>query len=114
LRRPKSLPKRPWQNARREKMEKISKWDIAEVLDTKEDIIACLEVALAEPDTKFLFETLGALARSKGMARIARELGVTREGLYKSLSLDGHPSFETVIKLIDLLGLRIRLEQKSA
>ena len=95
-------------------MEKISKWGIAEVLDTKEDIITCLEVALAENNTKFLFETLGALARSTGMAQLARELGVTREGLYKSLSLNGHPSFETVIKLLDLLGLCIRLEQKSA
>jgi len=95
-------------------MEKISKWDIAEILDTKEDIIACLEVALAEPDTKFLFETLGAVARSAGMARIAKELGVTREGLYKSLSPGGHPSFETVVKLLDVLGLRVRLEKKSA
>jgi probable addiction module antidote protein len=95
-------------------MEKMSKWDIAEILDTKEDIIACLEVALAEPDTKFLFETLGAIARSKGMAQLARELGVTREGLYKSLSPGGHPSFETVIKLLDVLGLRVKLEQKSA
>ena len=92
----------------------FSNWDIAETLETKEDIIACLEVALAEPDTKFLFKALGALARSKGMAQIARDLGVTREGLYKSLSPDGHPSFETVLKLFDLLGMRVRLEQKSA
>ena len=95
-------------------MEKISKWDLGEVLETKEDVIACLEVALAETDTKFLFKTLGALARSKGMAQIAKELGVTREGLYKSLSPDGHPSFETVVKLLDVLGLSIRLEQKTA
>jgi probable addiction module antidote protein len=99
---------------RRVKMEKISKWDMAEALSTKEDIIACLEVALANNNNKFLFETLGALARSKGMAKIARGLGVTCEGLYKSLSPDGHPSFETVAKLIDLLGLQIRLEPKSA
>ena len=92
----------------------FAKWDVAEILDTKEDIIACLEVALAKADTKFLFETLGALARSKGMTQIAKELGVTREGLYKSLSPDGHPSFETVIKLLDILGLQVKLEQKSA
>jgi len=95
-------------------VEKISNWDIAEILDTKEDIIACLEVALAEPDAKFLYETLGAIARSAGMTKLARELGVTREGLYKSLSPAGHPSFETVIKLLDILGLQVKLEQKSA
>ena len=93
-------------------MEKISKWDLSEVLETKEDIIACIEVALAEANTKFLFETLGALARAKGMSQIAKELGVTREGLYKSLSPIGHPSFETVVKLLDVLGLSIKLEQK--
>jgi probable addiction module antidote protein len=52
-------------------MEKISKWDTAEILETKEDIAACLEVALANTDTRFLFETLGALARAKGMTQIA-------------------------------------------
>ena len=87
---------------------------MAEVLDTKEDIIACLDVVLAEGNTKFLFETLGALTRAAGMAQIARDLGVTREGLYKSLSPDGHPSFETVFKLLDLLGLRLKMEPKSA
>jgi probable addiction module antidote protein len=96
------------------KKEKIGKWDMAEIIDTKEDVIACLDVALTEGNTKFLFETLGALTRAEGMAQIARELGVTREGLYKSLSSDGHPSFETVYKLLDILGLRMKLEQKSA
>ena len=96
--------------------EKITfkKWDLAEILDTKEDIAACLEAALSESNSKFLFETLGALARSKGMTRVAKELGVTREGLYKSLSIDGSPSFDTVIKLFDIFGLRIRLEPKVA
>jgi probable addiction module antidote protein len=46
------------------------------------------------------------------MTQIARELGITREGLYKSLSPDGNPSFETVIKLLDILGLRLKVEQK--
>ncbi|MCL2068246.1 MAG: putative addiction module antidote protein [Treponema sp.] len=96
--------------------EKITfkKWDLAEILDTKEDIAACLEVALSEGNTQFLFETLGVLARSKGMTQIAKELGVTREGLYKSLSIDGSPSFYTVVKLFDVFGLRIKLEPKSA
>ena len=48
-------------------METITKWDMAEVLDTKEDIVACLEVALAQNNVKFLLETLGTLARSQGM-----------------------------------------------
>jgi probable addiction module antidote protein len=97
-------------------MEKVTvaDWDLAEVLETKDDIIASLEVALAEKDTGFLFETIGALARAEGMSQIAKELGVTREGLYKSLSPNGHPSFETVLNLLDLLGLQLRVYPKSA
>ncbi|MCL2320042.1 MAG: putative addiction module antidote protein [Treponema sp.] len=92
----------------------FSDWDIADTLNDKEDIVACLEVALAESNIKFLFEILDALARSKGMTKIAKELGVTREGLYKSLSPAGHPSFETVLKLFDILGLRLKAEPKGA
>jgi probable addiction module antidote protein len=48
------------------------------------------------------------------MSQIARELGLDRKGLYKSLAPDGNPSFRTVFKLLDLLGLRVRVEPKSA
>jgi probable addiction module antidote protein len=97
-------------------MEKITirDWDVAEVLDTREDIIASLEVAFAENDLSFLFETIRALARAEGMTQIARELGVTREGLYKSLAPDGNPSFATVIKLLDVLGFRLSIQEKQA
>jgi probable addiction module antidote protein len=91
---------------------KVSKWDPAEFIDTKEDVIAHLTVALEENDTEFLLKTMGYIARSEGMAQIARELGVTREGLYKSLSPTGNPSFETVLKLLDILGFRLKVEQK--
>jgi probable addiction module antidote protein len=92
----------------------FSDWDPAEVIDTKEDVIAFLEVALEENDPDFLLRTIGHIARSKGMTQIARELGVTRKGLYKSLAPDGNPSFKTVYKLLDILGLRMKLEKKSA
>jgi probable addiction module antidote protein len=93
-------------------MKTVSKWDMAEFIDTKEDVIAHLTVALEENDMDFLFEVIGALARSEGMTQIAKELGVTREGLYKSLSPNGNPSFDTVIKLLDILGFRLKVEQK--
>jgi probable addiction module antidote protein len=93
---------------------KTSKWDLAEVLDDKEDVIAAIELALADNDTEFLFKVIGSLARSDGMTQIARELGVTREGLYKSLSPGGNPSFETILKLLDVLGFRFKVERKSA
>jgi probable addiction module antidote protein len=88
-------------------------WDLADSLETEDDIVAHIKVALAENDTAFLFKTMDALSRAKGMTRIAKELGVTREGLYKSLSSDGNPSFETVLKLFGILGLKLMVQKAS-
>jgi probable addiction module antidote protein len=95
-------------------METVGKWDPAEFIDTKEDIIAHLSVALQDGDVKYLLKIMDAIARSEGMAQIARELGITRMGLYKSLSSDGDSSFETVIKLLDILGFQLTVQQKQA
>ena len=92
----------------------FSKWDPAEVIETEADVIALLEVTLEENDPDFLLSVIGDIARSKGMAQIAKELNLDRKGLYKSLAPDGNPSFKTVFKLIDLLGLRLKMELKSA
>ena len=96
--------------------EKITfeKWDPAEVIETKEDVIALLKVALEENDPDFLLSIIGDIARSNGMSKIARELNIDRKGLYKSLAPDGNPSFKTIFRLFDILGLQIKLEQKSA
>ena len=92
----------------------FAKYDPAEFINSKEDVIATLEVALEEDDPDFLLEVIGDIARSKGMAKIARELNLDRKGLYKSLAPDGNPSFKTVFKLFNILGLRVRLELKAA
>jgi len=89
-------------------------WDPAEYINSKEDVIALIEVALEENNPDFLLSIIGDIARSKGMTKIARELNLDRVGLYKSLAPDGNPSFKTVFKLLDILGLQVRLEQKSA
>jgi probable addiction module antidote protein len=92
----------------------FAKWDPAEYINDKDAVIAFLEGALEENDPDFLLRTIGHIARSKGMTQIANELNLDRVGLYKSFAPDGNPSFKTVLKLLDLLGLRIRLEKKSA
>ena len=93
---------------------KTSKWDMAEFIETKEDVIAHLTVALEENDIDFLLSVINALARSKGMAQIASELGVTREGLYKSLTPGSNPAFGTVVKTLDNLGFKLNIGLKHA
>ncbi|GMO38730.1 MAG: putative addiction module antidote protein [Termitinemataceae bacterium] len=95
-------------------MEKITEWDTADFIETKEDIIAYLEAAFAENDTVFLLKAIGNIARSKGMAQLAKELNLSREGLYDSFSSKGNPSFSTVVKVLDNLGFRLDIKYKKA
>jgi len=86
---------------------------MADYIKTKKDVVAHLEAALTENDIPFLLTIVGDIARSEGMTKIARSLGMSREGLYRSLSPTGKPSFETVVKLLNLLGLRLSIEYKK-
>ncbi|MFB8797003.1 MAG: addiction module antidote protein [Microcoleus sp.] len=83
-------------------------WDAAKHLETKEDMAAYLEAALEDGDPNLVVAALGDIARSKGMTNIARETGLGRESLYKSLSLEGNPEFATVLRVIQSLGIRLR------
>ena len=87
-------------------------WDMADNINTQEEVYVYLEAALEENDTETLFDVIGAIARSKGMAKLANELGLSRESLYKSLSQDGNPSFNTVSKVLDNLGFQLSIKQK--
>ncbi len=93
-------------------MIKTTVWDPAENLDSKEAVIAYLEAALEENDTELLLAVIGDIARSEGMAQIARELNLARESLYRSLSPEGNPSFSTIVKVLDKLGYQLSIKQK--
>ena len=82
-------------------------WDVAEYLETEEDMVAYLEAALEEDDPRLIAVALGDIARAKGMKQVALDAGLGRESLYKSLSLDGNPKFATVLKVVRALGLRL-------
>jgi probable addiction module antidote protein len=92
----------------------LSEWDMAKNIRTKKDVMTYLEVAIAENDIPLLLSVFGDIARSEGMTKVARSLGMSREGLYRSLSPTGKPSFETIMKLLDLLGMRLSIEYKRA
>jgi len=84
-------------------------YDSADYLDTEEAIAAYLEAALeeAEQDPALFARALGVVARARNMSQLAKDAGVTREGLYKALSPDGNPSFATVMKVTRALGLKL-------
>lgn len=86
---------------------KTKPFDPAEYLDDSESIAAYMSEALDTEDPAFVADALGVVARARGMSEVAREAGVSRESLYRSLSTDGNPEFATVLRVIRALGLRL-------
>jgi probable addiction module antidote protein len=91
-------------------------WSLADQIETKEDVTgtleAVIELAVQENDLEYLLKAIGEIARSKGMAQIAKELNLDRTSLYKSLSPEGNPSFFTVARVLDNLGFQLSVKQK--
>ena len=91
---------------------KTTRWDSAEHLETEEDIQlyleSCIEEAGDEP--AFIVHALSVIARARNMSQLARDTGLTREGLYKALSPEGNPTFSTVAKVAKALGLQITVQ----
>ena len=94
---------------------KTAPYDIAEFLETPEEMAAYLEACIqeADGDAAFIAKALGDIARTKGMTQVAREAGLSRESLYKALSGERSPSFDTILKVISALGLQLSASVKE-
>ena len=90
---------------------KLRKWDSAEHLKTEEDMQVYLQTCIEESngDAAFIAKALGNIAKAKGMIQLAKDTGLGRGSLYKALSGDVNPSFDTVIKIVKALNLRLAI-----
>jgi len=88
----------------------LSPFDAADYLHTPEDVTAFLEAVLEDydGDSRVIVKALGVAARALGMQKIAKETGLNREGLYQALSGKGNPSFDTVLKVMNAVGVEFR------
>ena len=91
------------------KKEKFSRYDVVDYLKSEEDIAGYLDACIEEAgdDAAYIAAALGDIARARGMAQLAKDTGISREGLYKALSADGNPSLATVLKVVKALGLKL-------
>ncbi len=91
--------------------ETFTKWDVAEHLRTKEDVRLYLEACFEEDpgDGSLIRSALNDVARAQNMAQLSRDVGMSREGLYKALSDEGNPSFATVLRVLRALGMHLRV-----
>ena len=92
----------------------ITEWNVLDYLRTEKDIANYLQAALEENDIEFFLVALGDVAKARSINKIAKEIGVGRESLYKSLSGARRPNVETVFKAIDALGLKVSFVPKNS
>ena len=93
----------------------ISPYDVVEHLRTPKEMALYLQACIEESDgdAAFIAKALGDIARTKGMAQVAKESGLSRESLYKALSGERIPGFDTVLKVLAALGLSLHTKPTS-
>lgn len=88
-------------------MTETQPYDSADYLETDEALAEYLTAAFEEGDTALFRHALGVAARARGMTRIARTSGLSRESLYKALSEEGNPSLDTTVRVLRAMNLRL-------
>ena len=92
--------------------EKVTRWNILDYIDSEKSIAAYLQVALEENNPAGFVGAIGDVVRARGINAMAEEMGVSREGLYKSFSGKRKPNIETVFNALDKLGMQIIIQPK--
>ncbi|MCP4627648.1 MAG: putative addiction module antidote protein [bacterium] len=89
-----------------------TRFDVSEHLRTPEEMAAYLEASLDETDgdAAFITKALADIVRAKGMTQVARDAGLSRERLYKAVSGERSPGFDTILKILKALGLKLHAE----
>ncbi len=91
----------------------INDWDASQYLDSPEVIQEYIQAALDSGDPALLREALSDIAKAQGMTYIAEKAHLNRQSLYKSLSSTGNPSYETILKVVNALGLRLTVTHQQ-
>lgn len=87
---------------------KITNLDVSEYLDSEESIASYLSSIIEEGDPQLLLAAISDVAKARGMAKIASDSGLGRESLYKALKPESKPRFETILKVLNSLGVKIQ------
>jgi len=92
----------------------FSRFDAADYLKTDDEIAAYLEESARSGDPSIMTAALGTIARARNVSQLARDTGMTREGLYKALSPDGSPAFATIVKVANAMGFDVAFRARQA
>ena len=95
-------------------MTKFTEFDAADFLDSEETIVEYLTACQEDPNPNVFLGALMDVAKARGMAKVARDAGLGRAGLYKALSPGSHPRYETVSKIMQALGVKLTVSRTQA
>jgi probable addiction module antidote protein len=93
---------------------KTKTFDVAEFLEDEETIAEYLNMALEDPNPEMLLLAIRNIARARGMTQLARDTGLGRESLYKALSEGAKPRYDTILKVVRALGVKLHAEPLHA
>ena len=93
---------------------KIRTFNAADYLDNEETIAEYLNLALEDQNPEMLLLAIGNIARARGMAQVAQDSGLGRESLYKALNDGAKPRYDTVLKVMRALGVKLHAEPIQA
>lgn len=88
-------------------MEKFIKFDAADYLDSEEMIAEYLTAALEDENPDVFLAALADVAKARGMSAIAQSTGLGRESLYKALAPGAKPRYDTILKVLNGLGVKL-------
>ncbi len=89
------------------KLDELETFDMANMLQSPEDMAAYIDMVLEDGDNEELLRALNTCARAKGMTEMAKSTGLRRESLYNALRPGATPRFDTIQKVIRALGCRL-------
>ncbi len=89
---------------------KTKTFDVAEFLEDEETIADYLNMALEDPNPEMFLLAVRNIARARGMTQLARDTGLGRESLYKALSEGAKPRYDTILKVVRALGVKLLAE----
>ncbi|OYY74227.1 MAG: putative addiction module antidote protein [Gammaproteobacteria bacterium 28-57-27] len=88
-------------------MTQFAPFDVADYLDDEETIAQYITAALEDPNPDVFLSAVRDVARARGMTQLARDAGLGRESLYKALTPGAKPRYDTVLKLLHALGVKL-------
>ena len=88
-------------------MTRFAAFDAADYLSNEETIAEYISAALEDPNPEMFLTAVRDVARARGMAQLAKDSGLGRESLYKALAPGAKPRYDTMLKLLHALGVKL-------